>query len=107
MLGVGCEVAAEAVAACAAVAADGRTCFGFVAVGLFRGRLCGEVLGLCRSGLPSTCRYPPEAAAKALTTMLVGSLGNRQRPVWRDVFGLRLALGTLGSTAGGQLCMWC
>ena len=107
MLVVGCEVAVEAVAACAAVAADARTCFGFVVVGLFRGRLCGEVLGLCRSGLPPTCSYPPEAAAKALTAMLVGSLGNRQRPVWRDVFGLRLALGTLGSTAGGQLCRWC
>ena len=107
MLGVGCEVAAEAVAACAAVAAEARTCFGFVAVGLFRGRLCGEVLGLCRLGLPPTCSYPTEAAAKALTAMLVGSLGNRQRPVWRDVFGLRLALGTLGSTAGGQLCRCC
>ena len=45
-----------------------------------------------------------EAAAKALAAMLVGSLGNRQRLVWRDVFGLRLALGTLGSTVGGQLC---
>ena len=42
MLVVGCEVAAEAVAACAAVAAEARTRFGFVAVGLFRGRLCGE-----------------------------------------------------------------
>ena len=94
-------MAAEAVAACAAVAADARTCFGFVVVGLFRGRLCGEVLGLCRSGLPPTYSYPLEAAVKALTAMLVGSLGNRQRPVWRDVFGLRLALGTLGSTAGG------
>ena len=97
----------EAVAACATVAADAQTCFGFVAVGLFRGRLCGEVLGLCRSSLPPTCSYPPEATAKALAAMLVGSLGNRQRPVWRDVFGLRLALGTLGSTAGGQLCRWC
>ena len=67
----------------------------------------GEVLGLCWSGLPPTCSYPLEAAVKALTAMLVGSLGNRQRPVWRDVFGLRLALGTLGSTAGGQLCRWC
>ena len=107
MLGVGCEVAAEAVAACAAVAVEARTYFGFVAVGLFRGRLCGEILGLSRSGLPRTCSYPPEAAAKALTAMLVGSLGNRQRPVWRDVFGLRLALGGLGSTAGGHLCRWC
>ena len=34
-------------------------------------------LGFCRSGLPPTCSYPPEAAAKALTAMLVGSLGNR------------------------------
>ena len=107
MLVVGCEVAAEAVAACAAVAAEARTCFGFVAVGLFRGRLCGEDLGLCRSGLPPTCSCPLDATARALAAMLVGSLGNRQRPVWRDVFGLRLALGTLGSTTGGQLCRWC
>ena len=106
MLGVGCEVVAEAVVAFAAVAADTRTCFGFVAVGLFRGRLCGEFLGLCRSGLPLTYSCPPEAAARALTAMLVGILGNRRRPVWRDVFGLRLVLGTLGSTAGGQLCRW-
>jgi hypothetical protein len=104
VLGVGCEVAAEAIAAYVAVAAEAQTCFGFMAVGLFRGRLCEEVLGLCRSSLPLTYSYPPEAAAKALSAMLVGSLGNRQRPVWRDVFGLRLALGTLGSTAGGQLC---
>ena len=101
MLVVGCGVVAEAVAAFAAVAVDTRTYFGFVAVGLFQGRLCGEVLGLYRSGLPLTCSCPPEAAAKVMTAMLVGSLGNRQRPVWRDVFGLRLALGTLGSTAGG------
>ena len=107
MLVVGCEVAAEAVAACAVVVVEARTCFDFVTMGLFRGRLCEEVLGLCRSSLPPTCSYPPEAAAKALAAMLVGSLGNRQRPVWRDVFGLRLALGTLGSTAGGQLCRWC
>ena len=97
----------EAVVAFGAVAAEARTLFGFMAVGLFRGRLYGEILGLCRSGLPPTCSCPPEAATKAMTAMLVGSLGNRQRPVWRDVFGLRLALGTLGSTAGGQLCMWC
>ena len=44
MLGVGCEVVAEVVVAFAAVAADIQTCFGFVAVGLFRGRLCGEFL---------------------------------------------------------------
>ena len=106
MLGVGCEVAAEAVVACAAVVADARTCFGFVAVG-FRCRLCGEVLGLCRSGLPQTYSCPSEAAARALTAMLVGILGNRRRLVWRDVFGLRLALGTSGSTAGGQLCRCC
>ena len=106
MLGVGCEVAAEAIAAYV-VAAEAQTCFGFVTMGLFRGRLCEEVLGLCRSSLPPTRSYPPEAAAKALAAMLVGSLGNRQRPVWRDVFGLCLALGTLGSTAGGQLCRWC
>ena len=98
-------MAAEAVAACATVAADARTCFGFVAVGLFRGRLCGEFLG--RSGLPQTYSCPPEAAARALTAMLVGILGNRRRPVWRDVFGLRLALGTSGSTVGGQLCRCC
>ena len=107
MLGVGCEVVAKAVAACGVVAVEARTLYGFVPVGLFRGRLYGEILGLCRSGLSPTCSYPSEATAKALTAMLVGSLGNRQRPVWRDVFGLRLALGTLGSTAGGQLCMWC
>ena len=106
MLGVGCEVVAEAVIAFAAVAADARTCFGF-AVGLFQGRLCGEVLGLCRSGLPPTYSCSLEAAARALTAMLVGILGNRRRPVWRDVFGLCLALGTSGSTAGGQLCRWC
>ena len=98
---------AEAVVAFAAVAADTRTCFGFVAVGLFRGRLCGEFLGLCRSGLPLTYSCPPEATTRALTAMLVGILGNRRRPVWRDVFGLRLALGTSGSTAGGQLCRCC
>ena len=107
MLGVGCEVVAEAVGACGVVAAEAQTLFGFVPVGLFRGRLYGEILGLCRSGLPPTCSCPPEAATKVMTAMLVGSLGNRQRPVWRDVFGLRLALGTLGSTAGGQLCRWC
>ena len=107
MLGVGCEGVAEAVVACAAVVADARTCFGFVAVGLFRGRLCGEFLGLCRLGLPPTYSWPPEAAARALTAMLVGILGNRRRPVWRDVFGLRLALGTSGSTTGGQLCRCC
>ena len=52
MLGVGCEVAAEAIAAYVAVAAEARTCFGFVTMGLFRGRLCEEILGLCRSSLP-------------------------------------------------------
>ena len=102
MLGVGCEVVAEAVATFAAVAADTRTCFGFVAVGLFRGRLCGEFLGL-----PPIYSWLPEAAARALTAKLVGILGNRRRPVWRGVFGLRLALGTSGSTAGGQLCRCC
>ena len=107
MFGVGCAVMAEAVAACGAVAAEARTLFGFAPVGLFRGRLYGEILGLCRSGLPPTCSCPPEAAAKAMTAMLVGSLGNRQRLVWRDVFGLRLALGTLGNTASGKLCRWC
>ena len=107
VLGVGCEVVAEAVAACGAVAAEARTLFGFVLVGLFRGRLYGEILGLCRSGLPQTYSCLSEATMRALIAMLVGSLGNRQRPVWRDVFGLRLALGTLGSTAGGQLCRWC
>ena len=83
-----------------------RTCFGFETLGLFRSRLCGGVLGLRRSGLPPTCSYLPEAATKALAAMLEGSLGNRQRPVWRDVLGLRLALDTLGSTAGCQLCRW-
>ena len=107
MLGVGCEGVAEAVAAFAAVAADTRTCFGFVAVGLFQGRLCGEFLGLCRSGLPQTYSCLSEATMRALIAMLVGILGNRRRPVWRDVFGLRLALGTSGSTTGGQLCRCC
>ena len=59
----------------------------FFPVGLFRGRLYGEILGLCRSSLRPTCSCPPEAAAKVMTAMLVGSLGNRHRPVWRDVFG--------------------
>ena len=107
MLGVGCEVVAEAIAAYVAVAAEARTYFGFERLGLFRSRLCGGVLGLRRSDLPPTCSYLPEAAAKALAAMLEGSLGNRQMPVWRDVLGLRLALGTLGSTTGGQLCRWC
>ena len=107
MLVVDCEVAVEVVAACGAVATEARTLFGFAPAGLFRGRLYGEILGLCRSGLPPTCSCPLDAAARALAAMLIGSLGNRQRPVWRDVFGLRLALGTLGSTAGGQLCRWC
>ena len=100
-------VVAEAVAACGAVAVEARTLFGFAPVGLFRGRLYGEILGLCRSGLPPTCSCLPDAAVRALAAMLVGSLGNRRRPVWRDVFGLRLALDTLGSTAGGQLCRCC
>ena len=107
MLGVGCEVVAEAVGACGVVAVEAQTLFGFVPVGLFRGRLYGEILGLCRSGLPPTYSCPLGAAARALTAMLVGTLGNRRRPVWRDVFGLRLALGTSGSTAGGHLCRWC
>ena len=77
MLVVGCEVAVEAVVACGAVAAEARTLFGFVPVGLFQGRLYGEILGLCRSGLPLTCSCPLEAAAKVMTAMLVGSLGNR------------------------------
>ena len=101
MFGVGCAVVAEAIVACGAVAAKARTLFGFAPVSLFQGRLYGEILGLCRSSLRPTCSCPPEAAAKVMTAMLVGSLGNRRRPVWRDVFGLRLALGTLGSTAGG------
>ena len=101
MLGVGCVVVAEAVAACGAVAAEARTLFGSAPAGLFRGRLYGEILGLCRLGLPLTCSCSPESAARVMTAMLVRSLGNRQRPVWRDVFVLRLALGTLGSTAGG------
>ena len=101
MLGVGCEVVAEAIAAYVADAAEARTCLGFEKVDLFRSRLFGGVLGLCRSDLPPTCSYLPEAAAKALAAMLEGSLGNRQMPVWRDVLGLRLALDTLGSTAGG------
>ena len=107
MFGVGCAVVAEAIVACGAVAVKAQTLFGFAPVCLFQGRLYGEILGLCRSGLPPTYSCPPKAAVRALTAMPVGILGNRRRPVWRDVFGLRLALDTLGSTAGGQLCRWC
>ena len=106
LLAVGCEEA-EAIAAYVAAATETRTCFGFEEVDLFRSRLFGGVLGLCRSDLPPTCSYLPEAAAKALAAMLEGSLGNMQRLVWKDVLDLRLALDTLGSTASGQLYMWC
>ena len=101
MLVVGCGVAAEAVAAFAAVVADTRTCFGFVAVGLFQGRLCGEVLGLCRSGLPPTCSCPPEAAAKAMTAMLVGSLGKYAEASVEGCIWVAFSAGNIG-----QYCWW-